>query len=427
LGRVFHHNDPNPKEEIPVADDKTVLRELVRRYLDATQTPENDEKRDLWASLNSLDSKRPLVHLRGGRVWDEIPEIRIRECEDPLFARTETTLRKELFRSTIGDDTVFEPWITCRAAFACSGWGLQGERQSPAEAKGAWRETHPLTDLSDLSQLTSPHHLIDEETTAANYAKMQDAVGDLIEIDLDRSPAYQVWQADLATPIGRMRGIQEFMMDVYDRPDELKALLAFMRDGVLRAHEEAEAAGDWGLSAHNNQSMPYANELEHPAPNRRGVKRSDLQCFLAAQELTLVSPQTHDEFMFQYQLPILEPFGMVAYGCCEDLTHKIDMLRQLPNLRRIAVAPTADIEKCAEQIRTDYVISYRPNPADMVCVGYHEDRIRQIIGRALDVFAGQHVEINLKDVDTCEHDPGRLRRWTQLVRSLIEERAGTTA
>lgn len=209
------------------------------------------------------------------------------------------------------------------------------------------------------------------------------------------------------------------MMDMYDEPDALHALLAFMRDGVLRVHREAEEAGDWGLSVHDNQSMPYDLELDDLAPNVRGVKRSQLWGYMAAQEITLVSPEMHDEFMLQYQLPILKEFGLVAYGCCEDLTNKIDILRQVPNLRRIAVAPVADLAKCAEQIGTDYVMSYRPNPADMVCVGFDESKIRKIIGEAARICEGQYWEINLKDVDTVENDPSRLKRWVEIVRDVL--------
>ena len=79
-----------------------------------------------------------------------------------------------------------------------------------------------------------------------------------------------------------------------------------------------------------------------------------------------------DEFMLQYQLPIMAEYGLVAYGCCEDLTRKIDVLRQIRNLRRIAVTPVADVRRCAEQIGTDYVISWRPNPTDMVCAGWDD-------------------------------------------------------
>ena len=79
----------------------------------------------------------------------------------------------------------------------------------------------------------------------------------------------------------------------------------------------------------------------------------------------LVEKQISDEeFLLRYQLPILEKFGLVSYGCCEDLTRKIDMLRRIPNLRRIGIAPAADVAKCAEQIGRDYVLSYRPSPTD---------------------------------------------------------------
>ena len=167
--------------------------------------------------------------------------------------------------------------------------------------------------------------------------------------------------------------------------------------------------------------MPYAEELEDPAPNRTGVKRKQLWGYMAAQEFTAVSPAMHDEFLLQYQIPILKEFGLASYGCCEDLTNKIDILRQIPNLRRIAVSPFADAKKCAEQIGTDYVISYRPSPADMVSYGWDEDRIRKILTRDLEACKGTFVDITLKDVETVEKDPNRVREWVKLTRSIIDD------
>jgi hypothetical protein len=43
---------------------------------------------------------------------------------------------------------------------------------------------------------------------------------------------------------------------------------------------------------------------------------------------------------------------------------------------------------------------------------------------ALDVFAGQHIDITLKDADTCENQPHRLRDWVRITREVIEEKAG---
>ncbi len=167
--------------------------------------------------------------------------------------------------------------------------------------------------------------------------------------------------------------------------------------------------------------MPYAEELADPAANANGVQRKQLWGYMAAQEFALVSPAKHDEFLLQYQLPILSQFGLVAYGCCEDLTRKIGILRQIPNLRRIAVSPFANAAKCAEQIGTDYVLSYRPSPADMVGYGFDPDRILSILRRDLTACRACHTDITLKDVETVQGDPNRVRQWVALTRQVIDE------
>ena len=111
---------------------------------------------------------------------------------------------------------------------------------------------------------------------------------------------------------------------------------------------------------------------------------------------------------------------MTAYGCCEDLTWKIDMLRAILNLRRIAVSPFANVPRCAEQIGKDYVISYRPSPADMVSYGFDPDRIRKTLARDLQACRGCHVDITLKDVETVERDPDRIRQWVAIAREVTE-------
>ena len=167
--------------------------------------------------------------------------------------------------------------------------------------------------------------------------------------------------------------------------------------------------------------MPYAEELADPAANVNGVTRSQLWGYMAAQEFTVVSAAMHDEFLLQYQLPILKAFGLVSYGCCEDLTRKIDMLRQIPNLRRIAVTPSANVARCAEQIGPDYVFSYRPNPVDMVCYGFDSERIGSILRQDLRACKHCHVDITLKDVETVQGDPERVRNWVALTRQIIDE------
>jgi len=79
------------------------------------------------------------------------------------------------------------------------------------------------------------------------------------------------------------------------------------------------------------------------------------------------------------------------------------------------------VAKCAEQIGTDYVLSYRPSPTDMVGYGFDEERIRAILRRDLEASRNCHVDITLKDVETVQGDPERIGNWTRITREVIDE------
>ena len=403
--------------------DREILRDLARRYAEASAGPEQDVRRDLWRRHNSLKGDRPLIYVRAF-AWREMPESSL-ACADPFYRPYEDLLRYQLYWASLGDDSVFEPWVTVRAVYRCEGWGLEGEKTyvdsaNPSPLSGSYKVDYPLKSLADVERLRRPWHGIDEQATAERVSRVRDAVGDLIEVNVDRAPVYRMWEGDIAQALGALRGIEHFMLDMVDDPSGLKKLVSFLSDGILHAHDQAEEAGDWNLSAHTNQAMPYAEELPDPAANVSGVGRKRLWGFAAAQEFTGVSPAMHEEFLLRYQLPILGRFGLTAYGCCEDLTRKIGMLRQIPNLRRIAVSPMADVAACAEQIRADYVLSYRPSPSEMVGYSFDPARVRGILREDFAACRGCHFDITLKDVETVGRDPTRVREWLRITREEIE-------
>jgi len=399
--------------------DRTILRDLAKQYRDLCDNPVQNERRDLWRRHNSLVPTRPLIYVRAF-AWHEMPQAAC-SCQDPLYRRYENFFRSHLFWAGLDDDSIFEPWVTVPATLACHGWGVDVHRQHGDEPGGSFKVDYPLRELADLDKLRRPWHQVDEARTAETVDKLAEAIGDLLAVNLDRGPAYRMWTGDLSTDLGYLRGIENFMLDMLDHPEWLHRLVGFLADGVRQTHEQAEAAGDWSLAAHQNQAMPYALELADPAANHHGVQRRELWGYMAAQEFTAVSPAMHEEFLLRYQLPILETFGLVAYGCCEDLTRKIDMLRQIPNLRRIAVSPFANVAACAEQIGQDYVLSYRPSPADMVSYGLDDDRLRAILRRDLEACRNCHVDITLKDVETVQRDPNRVKHWVALARQVVDE------
>jgi len=398
--------------------DRKIIRELALRYREICNEPVQKERRRLWRMKNSLKECPPLIYVRAF-AWQEMKESQLL-CENSLLHPLETFLRYSIFRSRFGDDFIFEPWLVVSAVHKYWGWGLESHRRMPEKRGGSWKLDYAIKRLEDINKMVVPKHEIDEEATRVKEEIIGEVVGDILPVVVDRAPAWRMWTADISTDLGHLRGIENIMIDMYDNPEWLHRLLSFMRDGILKVHEEAEKADDWSLLNHENQAMPYSLELEDPAMNVSGVSRKRLWVFAAAQELTCVSPEMHYEFMLAYQIPIIEKFGLSAYGCCEDLTNKIDILRKIPNLRRIAVSPSADVKKCAEQINKDYVISYRPSPADMVSYGFNEERITKIIKYTLECCRGLHVDITLKDVETVEEDPERITKWVRVVRKLVD-------
>jgi len=409
--------------------DIHILHDLAQQYIEAAAAPRQEELRALWTRHNSLQATRPLVRASYGmwNVWcREVFGDDAMQCEEPFYREHERYLRMQLFQHEMDDDTILEPWIpqpaTKDGAWGHM-WGVPEIFQLSDMEGGAWHFNPQIKTWADRAKMSIVHHRVDEEATRADVARLRDAVGDILEVDVVRGSAYDGFMADISTGLARLRGLEQIMEDMYDAPEQLHDMLAYMRDGILTVQQEAEDAGAYSLTTQGNQSMTYCEELEPPRANSGPRRRKELWAHFAAQEFTLISPAMHDEFLLQYQLPIMAQWGPIAYGCCEDLTRKIDMLRQIPNLRQIAVTPVADVALSTEQIGGDYVFSWRPNPTDMVCCSFDEGKIRNSIRDGLLAARANNcrAHIHLKDIETVEGHPERLREWVRIVRDVIEE------
>jgi len=407
--------------------DVAILRELAREYAEIAASPVQEERRKLWLDHNSLRPTRLPVTATYGmwNVWcREVFADAAMKCTDPFYREYERSLRMLIFQQEVGDDTVLEPWLSVWAKQRLDYgrlWGVEVKTSGKVEDAGSWNFTSPIVEWGDLARLKPPPHDIDEAETARTMTRLREAIGDLLPVNEERGLMCQNPLSDISSNAAFLRGLEQLMIDMYESPKELHALMAFLRDGVLANQQATEAAGDLGATSQWNQCHSYADTTVRPEANRRGFQRRQLWGFFAAQEFELISPEMHEEFLLQYQLPVMKAWGLTAYGCCENLTRKIDMLRQVPNLRIIAVAPRADVRLCAEQIGRDYVLSWRPSPADMVCCQFDEAQIRRIIREGLEASRGCFTHIHLKDIETVQGDPDRLRRWVKIVREVAEE------
>jgi hypothetical protein len=142
--------------------------------------------------------------------------------------------------------------------------------------------------------------------------------------------------------------------------------------------------------------------------------------FAESQETTQVSPDHFadhfEEFVFPYQLPILDRFGLNCYGCCEPLHLRWHVVKKFPRLRRISVSPWADPEKMAEYLSNNYIFSMKPNPAALAVPALDEDWVRKGLRQALDITRGCCVEVIMKDNHTIGRNPENVIRWCRIAR-----------
>ena len=159
-----------------------------------------------------------------------------------------------------------------------------GERPG---STGAAHYNPVINSEEDLEKLVVPRHRIDKAKTMLLYEKINDAIGDLVPIDVNRGPELLTWTGDISTDLCKLHGLEQMLWSFYDEPDMLHRMIKFMADGIEKVQKEAEDAGDFGATNSYNQSMPYAPETVRPQTNVYGLKRNQLWCFLSAQEFTM--------------------------------------------------------------------------------------------------------------------------------------------
>lgn len=407
------------------AEDRKILRDLAAEYREIAVSARQKELREEWRQHNSLKKTRPLIVCS----WDEGSNVLLTMLEHELRCKTpelrihERNLRNSIFHSKMEDDWLYEPFVVVDAVKQtppAGDWGYEPERTRDGQAF----VTAPFVlEMEDIKKLVRIDHVIDEAATERKKAFYEDIFGGVLDVCINRRPFYaRFGVSDLSTTLAEILGFENMMIAMLEEPELVHAVQEFQRDAVLEQFRQANANGDFTPVGGwwESEGPGYCDDIEDPtaAPVKRTSQ--ELWGFFASQEFTLISPAMFEEFMLAYQMPIMQQYKHVTYGCCEDLTGKIDCLRKIPNLRRIGIAPLANVASCAEQIGRDYVFALRPNPA-MVCANGDRSLMRKQLAESLSAARGTCLDVMLKDVSTVQGEPERLFDWVKITRELAEK------
>lgn len=403
--------------------EHTLLRRLAYEYFQASQSKENEERRMLHRAVNDLEMIRPVV------LIDEIPfhELNVDgsltvESTDPDFQAAEEFFRKKLFQwKHFPADMILMPFYPIYKVYYESDIGLAVEEQTRTFDQNNHIISHEyydqLSSYKDLERIKIPTLTYDEAETKRRFEKIANTIGDILPVKIVGYNSYMtMWDK-----IARYRGVTPLLMDLAERPEFSHAVVSKFAEIEISISEQMEQLGLYEANPIDIHCTSALNSTLPGSRQQETTKRSQIWGRGMAQIFGSVSKQMHEEFDIQYMRKIMEPFGLVYYGCCEPLDKKIDLIETLPHLRKISVTPWADVDIAAEAIGGKYVLANKPNPA-AVSLHLEEDALRLEIGRTLSACKrnGCSCDIVLKDISSVGYRLENLVRWEQIVMELVK-------
>ena len=142
-----------------------------------------------------------------------------------------------------------------------------------------------------------------------------------------------------------------------------------------------------------------------------------------AQVFTSASPKMFREFEVTHTARWYARFGLGYYGCCDVLDRNIDNIRAIPNVRKISISPWANVDRGADNIGRDFVMSRKPNPSLLAMDGWEPEAVEKELRATVETCrrTGTPVELILKDVSTIRYDAGRLHEWVDIAMRVVNE------
>jgi hypothetical protein len=223
----------------------------------------------------------------------------------------------------------------------------------------------------------------------------------------------------------RWWGVKEAMLDLVERPALVHATVGRMVDAWMTELDQFEAQNVLTIDCNNTRigsgGYGYTSRLPGPDFDPARVRPHNMWGCSNAQIFSSVSPEMHWEFALKHDMRWLKRWGLIYYGCCEPLDRKIDLLRRIPNLRKISISPWCNTANAVAKNGRDYVMSRKPNPAILAEDDWHPDRARADLRNFLEHARECHVELIMKDISTVRYQPRRLWEWAAIATEVAEE------
>ncbi|MBR3928544.1 MAG: hypothetical protein IKJ65_06015 [Clostridia bacterium] len=398
--------------------DIGVLRALSEKYAFYAFDPKQEKTRALWKKLNALHMERPLLTI-DQIPWNEMDVDGTLKCvlSDPYWRNVEWKLRCALYKiKHMPADMCLNPYICLPRPIHNTGWGIEPVERNHIELEAGTvapsREyANQIETMDDLEKIKTPVLTLDTK----REAEIRQEADHIFSGVIDYKMTGLIMHLGVWDWIAQWMGVTNAYIMLMDEPEIMHALMEKLTNGVIDMIGQMNNQRLFDI--HSNLCHCSHTHMDDFPKENAAETSENAWAFGLAQLFTCVSPAITDEFEVTYMKRIFPHFGKIYYGCCDRLDDRMEVIRKLPNIKKLSCSPWSKREKFAETMPDTCVMSAKPNPAFLAGGTLDEDFIRRDIQKTIAAAKAynRNLEFLLKDISTVSHNPACLWRWQEIV------------
>ncbi len=420
-------------------NDRKVLCELAKRYIEIAQKDEMSGRKKLWKDLHDLRPQRPMIIFEPFWLDGYLDDYKFK-CEAQELRDVEKRMMFTIKQfDQMDDDIVVEPYF--RIAWWGEGLVVTGkdfgdikiDEHQAKEPGLAYLSNFPIKTPDDIKKLTPRTFKIDKEPTLKMKEKLESIFGDILPVkignydnfdfDLGNQPFTGNMFIGITWDVFKLIGTEKIMTWAYDYPDALHELCKFLVDDKKRFYKFMLDEKLLDFNTDNQFGGPscygYVSELPSSGTDKE-VELKDLWTWPESQETEAMSPQMYNEIFLPYIAEIANMFGLSYYGCCERIDDRFEFIEKaIHNLRIVSVSHWNDFQKVGELLGNKYVFSRKPTPAYISSETPNWDLIEKEAKQTRDATKNGCVEIICRDVYSSKCTPKRAKEWVRIWKKIM--------
>ena len=406
-------------------EDRQILRELAKKQYEYSQGDRNQKRIQEWYEHNSLQGKRPMIHLEMWTFAQEILPQRL-QCQGAFAREVETKLYTNFLNQELFDDDRVTPDFY---PLPYETWFTLFDINTRIQQKGNYLATEFPSVVQDLEddydKLKKSNFGVNIEETHRKKQALEEIFGDILEVRIVMDCLYSV-PTQMVVHFMKM---EDMMYNMYDYPELFKEMMNRIADDTLEYYRlleekrvilptvagESLGQGTWCY----NHELPGQEEAA-----KRPFTTKDVWGFMDSQETVGISPDMFNEFIFPCYQKISSQYGLLSYGCCEPVDPIWDKcISKLENLRKVSISPWCNEEFMGERLAGSKVIYHRKPSPNYLGVGttLDEDGLRASLRKTFQAAKGCKLEITQRDVYTINNDISKGKRYVDVIKEEIEK------